>query len=157
MSISIKYNDIIKKIKLPENFSELQNEFIKEFNEDKNKQFCFTYKEEDEEIILDKDEFIRNIDIFKKVSPPLIKVKVESNDESKISLSKLELSNINMEGPNANIIKNIENLENSIQKENPSNELNVKVNNNNHKDNNNEISKINKNSGEDSSSKKNFY
>ena len=41
--IIVNYKGIKKPIKIPENFSQLENLFLMLFNEDKNKNFSFSY------------------------------------------------------------------------------------------------------------------
>ena len=74
--IFLLYNGQKKKIKAPETMSDLQSEFLKEFYEDKNKEFKYVYNDKGEEIDIEKcSNFNEIIDSIKSMEEPIIKIK----------------------------------------------------------------------------------
>ena len=74
--IYLSYNGQKKKIKAPEYISDLHSEFLKEFNEDKTKEFIFFYNDKGEEIDIEKSSnFNEIINSIKNMEEPVIKIK----------------------------------------------------------------------------------
>lgn len=74
--IYLLYNGQKKKIKAPEYISDLHSEFLKEFNEDKTKEFIFFYNDKGEDIDIEKSSnFNEIINSIKNMEEPVIKIK----------------------------------------------------------------------------------
>ena len=94
--VILVYNNIQKKVNIsPDdfNFNQLKNEFLKEFNEDKNKIYTFSYFDnDDEENLLEStdeiSDFTNAIYLIIRKDNPLIYIREEeenndNNDEEK--------------------------------------------------------------------------
>jgi len=80
-NISLIYNNIKRNIKIPNNYLELQNLFLKEFNENKNNKFSFSYIS-----YIDKESDFTNImKQIKEKSNSLIYVSLENKIEDNIN------------------------------------------------------------------------
>jgi len=74
--IFLLYNGQKKNIKTPETFNDLQSEFLKEFYEDKNKEFIYFYIDKGEEIDIEKcSNFSEIMNSIKSMEEPIIKIK----------------------------------------------------------------------------------
>ena len=115
LNISLIYNNIKRNINFPKNFIELENSFIKEFKEEKNKLFLFTYIE-----FIDKEsDFKKLINQFDKKSKNFINVsQIKENNNFNREKQKLEE-------------KNIENIYKNFLKKKRNNKKESKINNKN--------------------------
>ena len=57
--ITIEYNKREIQIEFPKTFEDLQFEFLENFNEDENKEFIFYYMEDDEQINIEQNKYLR--------------------------------------------------------------------------------------------------
>ena len=84
--VILVYNGIEKIVKIPQTYSELEDIFLREFKEDKNKKFSFSYMEN---IAKNNDnDFSKLIQEIKKKSKPIINVSLANeniNNEFKLS------------------------------------------------------------------------
>ena len=66
--VVLSYNDTKKKIKIPKNFEELEDNFIKEFNKNETFYFSFQYEDEDGDgVILNNDGYDKEIEEIKRL------------------------------------------------------------------------------------------
>ena len=96
--LTIKYNGIEKKIQNINNYEELKNSFIQEFNENENKNFQFSYQDNEddlieidekssENIIKDAKEFIIDVALKEKEEDEELDIKnLDSNNNIKESV-----------------------------------------------------------------------
>ena len=84
-NIFLLYKEVEKQVKKPESFEELSTIFLKEFNEDKNKEFFYMFiDEENDEIQINNDDDIKsNFNENRKNSK--ITIKIEEKNEGKKS------------------------------------------------------------------------
>ena len=125
-NITLSYNNIEVKIKIPETFPELQEIFIEKFHKDKKKHFRFYYlDDEEDEIDIDNDSnYIYSLNELKQQRNPIIKVEKAYNkerfDESESDEEYIEDLNIRVDpmksGYNFSKVKNsleVKNLNNN--------------------------------------------
>ena len=96
-NITLFYKDKKVKINTPETFSELEEIFLKKFNEDKNKDFRFYFFDSEEEMIdIDDSYYIDALDELKQQRDPIIKVVKDYNKDS-FDDDKERIKNLNEE------------------------------------------------------------
>ena len=89
-NIFLLYKEVEKQVKKPESFNELSTIFLKEFNEDKNKEFFYIFlDEENDEIQINNDDDIKsNFNENRKNSKITIKIEEKNDLNLSKSLSK---------------------------------------------------------------------
>ena len=136
-TITLLYNKLKKSVTIPKNYLELKNIFIKEFNEDKNKKFSFSFlskiinEKTDFKLLIEKNP--KNIQIYITVQ----EIKENQNNQNINSENIKEI-------PNRNTIKNT--LYDEVNDVSEQNSINESQNNNLKENiNNNNIFKTNPN------------
>ena len=101
--IILNYNNETKTINMPNNFSELQESFIKEFNEDKFKDFNFSYINEEKEVAFDissENSFKQMLNNLNNNKDILINIKEKDSPNNKGIFQKNEIKKKNNENNN---------------------------------------------------------
>lgn len=90
--IFLLYNGQKKEIKTPDSMSDLQSEFLKQFYEDKNKEFIYFYTDKGEDIDIERcSNFSEIIESIKKMEEPIIKIKKkEASFNLKVGEERIE-------------------------------------------------------------------
>ena len=115
--IFLNYNNETKTINMPNNFSELQESFIKEFNEDKFKDFTYSYINEEKEVILDissENSFNQMLNNLSGGNNILINVKEKDSPNNKGIFQKNKIKKENNENNNNNNYKELYEKEKKI-------------------------------------------
>ena len=79
--INLEYNRDIKEIDEPGNFDELKEKFIEEFDVEESKNYIFNYIDDDEELVINKDNFSEIMEKIKKSESKNIYVSDEKEED----------------------------------------------------------------------------
>ena len=130
--IILEYNGEQKKIKIPNDFDELEAEFIKEFNEEKtNKKFSFSFpNKDDKNIILENtiEGFSTTINELAEKENPIVKISQNISKENDKEDKKENNVTINRANKISESILSIDE-NNSLKNSNDNEELQGNLNN----------------------------
>ena len=140
--IILEYNGEQKKIKIPNNFNELEAEFLKEFNEEKtNKTFSFSYpNKDDQNIILGNaiEDFSKIINELTEKENPIVKISQNISNESDNEKEDKKENNVNLNRANK-ISESILSIDESSSIKNSNDNSVLRSNENNSQNNNEEL------------------
>ena len=119
--IILNYNNETKTINIPNNFSELQESFIKEFNEDKFKDFNFSYINEEKEVAFDissENSFNQMLNDLNNNKNILINIKEKDSPNNKGIFQKNKIKKENNENNFKELYEKAKKNENDLKNKN---------------------------------------